>query len=241
MPYVSCPACDLRFHAVATHSTVARCPHCDAALPGDHGQVTALTPQAGALPEALEQHAVVLLVFTVRRTLEVEAGLALWAETIAQAQLAGRRLRTTAEAVAWLDAMAYRQLARFRATGRSDDRALRRLGLAVPEPEPGELAEIDRLAGLPELRRRAAVRPPALSERGREIVRLRVVEELPAQDVAERLDVTEDMVRARVSRGLRDAAQAAGAPPDEDAIDALPSLRAWLEAEPASGRRAARG
>ena len=95
-----------------------------------------MSTSGGALQEALEQHAVVLLVFCVRRTLEVEAGLALWAETIAQTQLAARRLHTSDEAVAWLDAMAYRQLARFRATGRAGDRALRRLGLCVPEPDP---------------------------------------------------------------------------------------------------------
>ena len=202
--------------------------------------MTPLTPPAGALQEALRQHAVVLLVFCVRRTLEVEAGLALWAETIAQAHLAGRRLDTTGEAVAWLDAMAYRQLARFRATGRADGRALRRLGLCAPEPEPGELAAIDWLAGLPGLRARAAARPPALSERGREIVRLRVVEGQPAQTVADEMGLTEEVVRARVSRGLRDAAQSPGAAPAEDAIDALPTLRAWLAAEPAAGGRAAR-
>jgi DNA-directed RNA polymerase specialized sigma24 family protein len=199
-----------------------------------------VSTSGSALQEALEQHAVVLLVFCVRRTLEVEAGLALWAETIAQSQLAARRLRTTADAVAWLDAMAYRQLARFRATGRADGRALRRLGLCVPEPEPGELATIDRLAGLPDLRAGAAARPPALSERGREIVRLRVVEGQPAETVADEMGVTGDIVRARVSRGLRDAAQSPGAAPAGDAIAALPTLQYWLQAEPAPSGRAAR-
>lgn len=193
------------------------------------------------LHAALDEHGLVLLAFCVRRTLEVEAGLALWAETIAQSQLSGRRLRTTRDAIAWLDAMAYRQLARFRATGRADDRALRRLGLSVPEPQAGELAAIDRLAGLPALRARAAARPPALSERSREIVRLRVVEGQPADAVAEQMGVTGDIVRAKVSRGLRDAAQAPGAPPAADAIHALPTLRAWLQAEPAAIGRAARG
>jgi len=200
-----------------------------------------VSTSGSALQEALEQHAVVLLVFCVRRTLEVEAGLALWVETIAQAHLAGRRLDTTGEAVAWLDAMAYRQLARFRATGRADGRALRRLGLCAPAPEPGELAEIERLAGLPELRRGAAARPPALTERGHEIVRLRVVDGQSADEVAERMGVTGDMVRAKVSRSLRDAAQTPGAAPAADAIGALPAVRAWLQAEPAASGRAARG
>jgi DNA-directed RNA polymerase specialized sigma24 family protein len=202
------------------------------------GRVTSLT--VSPLHDALERHALVLLVFCVRRTFEVEAGLALWAETIAQSHLSARRLHTTGEAVAWLEAMAYRELARFRATGRPDGRALRRLGLCVPEPEPAELAAIDWLAGLPGLRARAAARPPALSERGREIVRLRVVEGQAAQTVADQMGITEDMVRARVSRGLRDAAQSPGAPPAADAIDMLPTLQAWLHAEPAASGRAAR-
>ena len=202
------------------------------------GRVTSLT--GSPLHDALGEHALVLLVFFVRRTLEVEAGLALWAETIAQAHLAARRLHTTDEAVAWLDAMAYRQLARFRATGRADDRGRRRLGLGGLDPEPGELAAIDRLAGLPGLRARAATRPPALTERAREIVRLRVVERQSADEVAERMGVTGDMVRAKVSRSLRDAAQSPGAPPAAGAIGALPTLHAWLQAEPEAGGRAAR-
>jgi DNA-directed RNA polymerase specialized sigma24 family protein len=36
-----------------------------------------------------------------------------------------------------------------------------------------------------------------LSERGREIVRLRAVEGQPAQTVADRMGLTEDVVRAR--------------------------------------------
>ena len=203
------------------------------------GRVGSLT--GSPLHDALDEHALVLLVFFVRRTLEVEAGLALWAETIAQAHLSARRLGTTGEAVAWLDAMAYRQLARFRATGRADDRGLRRLGLRGPEPEPGELAAIDWLAGLPGLRARAAARPPALTERTREIVRLRVVEGQSADAVAERMGVTGDMVRAKVSRSLRGAAQSPGAPPAPNAIGALPTLRGWLDAEPAANGRAARG
>ena len=63
-------------------------------------------------------------------------------------------------------------------------------------------------------------------------MRLRVVEGQPAERVADRMGVTEDVVRARVSRGLRDAAQAPGAPPAEDAIAALPTLQSWCRPSP---------
>src|ERR1700709_1484926 len=46
-----------------------------------------------ALDSALDDHGVVLLVFFVRRALDAEAGIALWAETVACAHAAGRHMR----------------------------------------------------------------------------------------------------------------------------------------------------
>jgi DNA-directed RNA polymerase specialized sigma24 family protein len=202
MPYVTCPACGLRFHAVAAHSTVVRCPKCDVDLARDGRPAPAATGGGGVVEAALESHAVVLLIFFVRRALEAEAGIALWAETVAQAHLAAHRLATTSEAVAWLDAMAYRQLARYRAGGRPDGRGLRRLGLGLPQPGAAEILDVDLLADLPRLRALAEHALATLPERGREIVRLRVVE--------------------------RRSAKA----PASGALEALPALRAWLRATP---------
>ncbi len=43
----------------------------------------------------------------------------------------------------------------------------------------------------------------ALTDEHREALQLRVVEQLPYDDIAERLAITEPAARARVSRGLR--------------------------------------
>jgi len=194
----------------------------------------------GAVHGALEDHAVVLLIFFVRRAVEAEAGIGLWSETVAQAHLATRRLGTSSEAVAWLDAMAYRQLARFRAAGRCEARGLRRLGLGLPQPDAREMIEIDLLADLPRLRGLAERSLATLPERAGEIVRLRVVERRPACAVAERMGLTEHLVRSQVSRSLRVATQAPVAAPAADAIDELPTLRAWLRATPDLRVRAGR-
>lgn len=240
MPYVACSACGLRFHAVAAHSTIVRCPECDVALPGVDPRAAVASADAGAVHGALATHGVVLLTFFVRRALEAEAGIALWAETVSEAHLAARRLCTSSEAVAWLDAMAYRQLARYRASGRADVRALRRLGLALPQPDAGEILDIDLLADLPHLRALAEHALATLPERSREMVRLRVVERRPVCEVAARMRITEDHVRSRVSRDLRVATQAPGPVPPADAIDELPALRAWLWATPELHARAGR-
>ena len=175
----------------------------------------------------------------MRRTLEAEAGIALWAETVAQAHLVARRLATSTEAVAWLDAMAYRQLARHRA-GRPDGRGLHGLGLAAPEPAAREILDIDLLAGLPELRVLAERALATLTDRSREIVRLRVVERRPAAVVAARMGISEHDVRSLVSRSLRVAAQAPAPAPTAGDHDTLPALRAWLRATPELRVRAGR-
>ena len=73
----------------------------------------------------------------------------------------------------------------------------------MPSLEPDDLVRIVDLAGLDELRGAVARELGALSEQHREALRLRVVEVLPYDDVARRLEITEPAARARVSRGLR--------------------------------------
>lgn len=78
-----------------------------------------------------------------------------------------------------------------------------RLGVEVPSLEPEDLVRIVELAGLDELRGAVACELGALPQEHREALRLRVVEELSYDDVAQRLAITEPAARARVSRGLR--------------------------------------
>jgi RNA polymerase sigma-70 factor (ECF subfamily) len=146
-----------------------------------------------------------LLTFCARRVLDAETALDLVAETFAQA-FKGRksfRGRTEVEARAWLLTIARRQIARYLERGALDRRLIQKVGLTVPAMAPDEIAEVDRRAGLPELRAMLGAELAKLTDDQREALRLRVVEERSYEEVAASLGVSEATARARVSRGLR--------------------------------------
>jgi RNA polymerase sigma factor (sigma-70 family) len=146
-----------------------------------------------------------LLVWFTRRTLDPEAALDLWAETLAQAFAGRRRFRgqTGDEAAAWLFGIARNQWSSYLRRGYAERKAMQRLGLARPVLGDDDLERLEELAGLVDLRREVGEALGGLPAEQREALRLRVVEELPYPEVAERLNVTEPTARARVSRGLR--------------------------------------
>ena len=150
-----------------------------------------------------------LLLFLARRTADPQIALDLWAETFAQAVAGRRRLRaeTAEEAAGWLYAIARRQLALYYRRGRIEQRALERLHLERPPATPEVLAEIERRAGLSELRAELADALARLAPGMRAAVKLRIVEELPYPDLARELGITEQAARARVSRGLAKLAE----------------------------------
>ncbi len=136
-----------------------------------------------------------------RRRLEWAAS-DLTAETFAQAWLSRRSFRDQAEgsALPWLFGIA-RNVARESARRDAvETRARRRLGL------PTNLAAEDGYAAVEErLSPRAALAHglDALPEHEREALELRVVDELPYEQVANRLGVRPAAARLRVSRALR--------------------------------------
>jgi RNA polymerase sigma factor (sigma-70 family) len=145
-----------------------------------------------------------LLVFLARRTADVEIALDLWAETFAQAVAGRGRFRgaTDEEAAAWLYGIARRQLAGYYRRGEIEQRALARIALERPASTPQLIAEIERRAGLDDLRRALADALARLTPTVRDAVALRIVDELPYPAVARRLGISEPAARARVSRGL---------------------------------------
>src|SRR3954451_14207562 len=151
------------------------------------------------------RHREALLLFFVRRTTDVEVALDLWAETFAQAVAARRRYRGRSEdqAAAWLYGIARRQLSMYYRRGRAERRALDRLQIERPPADRPTEAAISRRAGLAQLRRELALALSTLSDGTRRALELRVVDELPYAEVAQRLKVSEPTARARVSRGLR--------------------------------------
>lgn len=165
--------------------------------------------EAGRTPSAFSRvydaKARELLAFFVRRTYDVEVARDLTAETFAQAFEHRRRFRgrTDAEAAAWLYAIARHQLSRYARRGIVHRKAVRRLGVEVPEVGEDDHQRIVELAGLAELRATVAAAFSALTPEQREALRLRVVDERPYREVATTLGISEETARARVSRALR--------------------------------------
>jgi len=163
-----------------------------------------------AFETVYEQHATGILRFLARRTLDAEVARDLTAETFATAFDARRRFRgrTDAEAAGWLFGIARHLHARYVRDGVVERRATARLGIQLPPLDGDDYERVRRLADLD------GVRPRLIEELGRltpgqqAAIHLRIVEELPYDEVAARLDVSEPTARARVSRGLRELSAA---------------------------------
>ena len=145
-----------------------------------------------------------LLLFFVRRTADAEIALDLWAETFAAAVEGARAFRGTSdgEAAAWLYGIARRQLALFYRRGKIEQRAMQRLRLERPAAPADLIEDLERRAGVQDMRRELSDALAELSPRVRAAVHLRVVDQIGYPDLAERLGISEAAARARVSRGL---------------------------------------
>lgn len=151
------------------------------------------------------QEAAAVLTFFVRRVLDGEAAVELTAETFAQAWRGWGRVRTDSreEMRAWLFTIARRQLSRYLRRGKAQQTAVRRLGIRVPAVHEDDLTAIEQAAAIGQLRLSLGSALDDLSGDQRDALRLRVVEELPYDEVARHLGISEPAARARVSRGLR--------------------------------------
>ena len=146
-----------------------------------------------------------VLHFLARRTFDPALAADLTAETFALAFRSWPRLagRSEDEVRAWLYTVARRQVSRYLRRGRVERRAVRRLEISMPALHEDDVTAIERRAGLAELRAALGAELQRLSPEQREALRLRVVEERSYEEVASELGISEQAVRARVSRGLR--------------------------------------
>lgn len=146
-----------------------------------------------------------LLVYFTRRCYDAQLAVDLVGETFARAFARRRRFRgaSVVEAEAWLWAIARNALRDALRRGRVEREALRRLGVQTPQLAEDEIARVEQLAGVSDLRTAIAQALDALGPAQREALRLRVVLELDYPAVAERLGVSQQTARARVSRALR--------------------------------------
>lgn len=163
----------------------------------------------GAFGAFYEEHAQAVLVFFTRRVLDVDTALDLMSETFAVALERCDQFRgaTRGEDLAWLYAIARSQLSHYWRDGAVERRALQRLGLEPASLSDPELERLERLAGLSNLLPALNGAMDGLPLEQRDAVCLRVVDELDYPRVAERLGVSEQTARARVSRGLRQLAR----------------------------------
>ncbi|MDQ8043246.1 MAG: RNA polymerase sigma factor [Solirubrobacteraceae bacterium] len=162
-----------------------------------------------------EKEAEAVLVFHARRTLDPELALDLTAETFAQAWRSRGQLQSAVPEVrrAWLFTIARRQIGRYHRKGRVEREARERLQIQTPPAHEDDLAAIDERAGLPELRAAMTAELERLSADHRRALQLRIVEERPYDEIAGLLGVSEQTVRARVSRGLTALSKAAAVNP----------------------------
>lgn len=143
--------------------------------------------------------------YFMRRLYEPEIALDLTAEVYAQALLSRRRFRgrSPEDATSWCFGIARNQLLTFIRRGRTERKAVSRLGVEVPaigEEDYARALEIADASGFRSSLREAL---NELSPEQRQAVWLRVVDELEYAEVADRLAISTDAARARVHRGLR--------------------------------------
>jgi RNA polymerase sigma factor (sigma-70 family) len=153
-----------------------------------------------------------VVVFFTRRTLNAEVALDLTGETFAVALQRRRQFRgsSDAEAEGWLFAIARSQLSHYWRRGVAERKALEQVGMDPPSLGQADLERIEELAGLPELRRKVRQAIAGLNPQQAYAVTQRIVNEREYDDLAAELGVSQDVVRARVSRGLRALAATVG-------------------------------
>lgn len=146
-----------------------------------------------------------VLLFFTRRAGRAEVAFDLMSETFAKALEHRLEFRGTTpeEEQGWLFAIARSELSHYWRRGAVERAALARLGIEVPALTSADIERIEEHASLEDVRPRLAEALGALPPDQRDAVGLRIVQELGYPDIAERLGVSEDVVRARVSRGLR--------------------------------------
>ena len=139
-----------------------------------------------------------VLGFFARRTRDAELAADLTAETFAAALLGQRRFRPEAgTASSWLFGIAMNKLADAQRRGYAERRACRRLGMERLELSDADIARIDSLG-----EDSASALLELLGPDQRRAIRAHVVDEQSYAEIAAREQVSEAVVRKRVSRGL---------------------------------------
>jgi RNA polymerase sigma factor (sigma-70 family) len=144
------------------------------------------------------RHAERMLGYFVRRTHDAELAADLTAETFAAALASRRRYRPDAgTASAWLFGIASKKLVDAQRRGYAERRARRRMGMQRLDLTDDDIARIESLGDI-----ESASLIEVLVPDQRVAVQAHVVDEREYAEIAHDLNVSEAVVRKRVSRGL---------------------------------------
>jgi RNA polymerase sigma factor (sigma-70 family) len=158
-----------------------------------------------AFREFYDRYAVWIRSWFLRQTGSEPASLDLTAETFAQAWNASRRFRDLAggSGAPWLFGIARNLLRQYHKHNRIESAARERMGMPVPFAESDEYERVDERSEANALAPLLGRAMRALPSEQRRAVELRVVEQLPYEEVAGRLGCSQNAARLRVSRALR--------------------------------------
>ncbi len=156
----------------------------------------------------VEYHEQVLRFFA-RRTFDPETAFDLMAETFAElfAHIDAFRGETEEQGRAWMWTVARHQLYRWRERGIVERRSIERLGIPIATLGQVEYERIEDLADLQRVRPQLEQALDQLGSEQREALRLRVLEHREYDDIAQQCGASPQVIRARVSRGLRQLAK----------------------------------
>jgi RNA polymerase sigma factor (sigma-70 family) len=147
------------------------------------------------------RHSVGVLAFVRRRTANAEDAADLTAETFAAALLSVHRGRAqdVVEGGPWLTGIARNKLVDSYRSGQLRDIATRKLGLTRAPLDPDDTADIDAAGGADQ---QLGVAIESLSPEERHAILQRIVLERDYAQIAADAQLSEPVIRKRVSRGL---------------------------------------
>jgi RNA polymerase sigma factor (sigma-70 family) len=144
-------------------------------------------------------------VYFLRRVFDPEIAFDLTAETFALALERRRQFRgdSAQEEQGWLFAIARSLLHAYWRKGRIERAAVARLGIERPSLGTEDIEYLHRQAGIETLRVRLAEALDAVRPEQAAAIRARVLDEREYAEIAAEFGTTPDVIRARVSRGLK--------------------------------------
>ncbi|MCW2985973.1 MAG: polymerase sigma factor [Conexibacter sp.] len=150
-----------------------------------------------------------VLRFFARRTLDPETAFDLMAETFAElfAHIDAFRGESEEQGRAWMWTVARHQLYRWRERGIVEKRSIERLGVPIATLGQVEYERIEDLADLQRVRPQLEKAMDQLASEQRQALQLRVLEHREYDDIARECGASAQVIRARVSRGLRQLAK----------------------------------